>query len=363
MRPGPPAGAGVARYWGAFAGHGSTAHVVRVQEKCVMPDALVLEAARTRLAGLESLALSPAPTPVHGLDELGAALATPVRLLVKRDDVLAFGFGGNKVRKLALVGAEARSEGADTLITTGGVQSNHARVTAAVAARLGMRCVLVLNGAPPAVLTGNTRLAHLLGAEVYYVHERTERAPEMARIAGRLRAAGRRPYVIPLGASTPLGALGFARGVAELLEQVPAPDLIVHSTSSGGTQAGLIAGCLLAGVPTRVLGISADDPAGSIEATVRELLAGMADLLGAPGVFDEGRIEVDDRFVGDGYGLPTQASSEAAERLARHEGVFLDPTYSAKAMAGLLAHLAEGRIAAGHTVVFWHTGGLPGLLA
>jgi L-cysteate sulfo-lyase len=329
----------------------------------LMPHSTMLETARAALARLDALTLSPAPTPVHALDALGAALASPVRLYIKRDDLLGFGFGGNKVRKLELVGAEAVRQGADTLITTGGVQSNHARVTAAVAARLGLRCVLVLNGTPSSVLAGNTRLAHLLGAELYYVNDRTERAPEMERLASRLREAGRRPFLIPLGASTPLGALGFARGVAELLEQMPAPDAIVHSTSSSGTQAGLVAGCLLAGVSTRVVGISADDPADRIEAAIRGLLTGMADLLGAPGAFDDGVVEVDDRFVGEGYGLPTQASSEATERLARTEGVFLDPTYTAKAMAGLLAHLAERRFSSGQRVVFWHTGGLPGLFA
>jgi D-cysteine desulfhydrase family pyridoxal phosphate-dependent enzyme len=328
-----------------------------------MPDPNTLSHARAAFASLETLTLSPAPTPVHALDALGASLHAAVRLLIKRDDLLGFGFGGNKVRKLEVVAAEALRQGADTLITTGGVQSNHARVTAAVAARLGLRCVLVLNGAPSQMLTGNTRLAHLLGAELYYVDDRTERAPEMERIAGRLREAGRTPYVIPLGASTPLGALGLARGIGELLAQVAPPDVIVHSSSSAGTQAGLVAGCLLAGVSTRIVGISADDEAERLAGEVRSLLEGMGDRLGAPGVFAGAGVEVDDRFVGQGYGLPTQASSEAAERLARLEGVFLDPTYTAKAMAGLLAHLDEERFTAGQTVLFWHTGGLPGLFA
>jgi D-cysteine desulfhydrase family pyridoxal phosphate-dependent enzyme len=332
-------------------------------ENRAMPDQTLLNTARAALGRLDALALSPAPTPVHALDRLAATRGGEVRLLIKRDDLLGFGFGGNKVRKLELVAAEALRQGADVLITTGGVQSNHARVTAAVAARLGLRCVLVLNGTPSQVLTGNTRLAHLLGAEIYYVSDRTERTPEMARVAERLREAGRTPFVIPLGASTPLGALGFARGFAELLAQGPAPDAIVHSTSSAGTQAGLVAGCLLAGVPTRVVGISADDPSESIAAAVRELLAGMADLLGAPGAFVDAAVEVDDRFVGQGYGLSTQESSAATEQVARLEGLFLDPTYTAKAMAGLLAHLEEGRFEAGQTVLFWHTGGLPGLFA
>ena len=170
---------------------------------------------------------------------------------MKRDDLLSFGGGGNKVRKIQAIAAEARSKDADTLITCGGVQSNHARVTAAAGAALGMRVVLVLNGAPPETPTANTRLDRLFGAEIRYVATREERAPAMERAAEECRAAGQRPVIVPLGASTPLGALGFARGVVELATSSLRPDVIVHSTSSGGTQAGLLAGCALLGLPSR----------------------------------------------------------------------------------------------------------------
>jgi 1-aminocyclopropane-1-carboxylate deaminase/D-cysteine desulfhydrase-like pyridoxal-dependent ACC family enzyme len=303
------------------------------------------------------------PTPVEELPRLREAIGAAPRLLVKRDDAIPFGFGGNKVRKLALVGGRAREESADTLITCGGVQSNHARATAAAAVRLGMRCVLVANGSPPAKPTGNALLDRLLGAEVHFVPGRDDRAPAMERLASEARAAGHRPFIIPLGASTPLGAIGFALAVAELAEQIDPPDVIVHSSSSGGTQAGLVAGCHALGWNTRVLGISADEIAADLQETVAEVVEGMGDLLPALAGARAAKIEVDDRFVGEGYGIPTPASIEAQSLAARSEGLFLDPTYTAKAMAGLIAHCRDGSLSGAKTVLFWHTGGLPGLFA
>ena len=230
---------------------------------------------RAALARFPSLPLLASPTPVEPLTRLSARLGGGPRLFIKRDDAIPFGFGGNKVRKLALVAAQARAENADTLITAGGVQSNHARATAAAAARLGMRAVLVANGTPPARKTANALLDELLGAEVVYVGSREERMPKIQELAAGLRAEGRRPFAIPIGASTPLGALAFALAVAELVDQMPAPDVIVHSTSSGGTQAGLVAGCRLLGLPTRVIGVSADDASSSLEAQVNAIVTGI----------------------------------------------------------------------------------------
>jgi D-cysteine desulfhydrase family pyridoxal phosphate-dependent enzyme len=317
------------------------------------------------LARFPSLPLVPAPTIVEPMPSLLMLLGGGPRLYIKRDDAIPFGFGGNKVRKLALVAASAVADGADTLITAGGVQSNHARATAAAAAKLGMRAVLVANGEPPERLTGNALLDDLLGAEVVYVQSRLERMPMILQLAGRLRAEGRRPFAIPIGASTPLGALAFALAVAELVDQMPAPDLIVHSTSSGGTQAGLVAGCRLLGLHTRVLGISADDTSASLQGQVRAIISGIADLLDLdPDRLARGTaIEVDDRFVGDGYGIPTDASREAMELAARTEAIFLDPTYTAKAMAGLIAYVRQQKFKEHQTVLFWHTGGQVGLFA
>src|SRR5438067_1913112 len=200
---------------------------------------------RTVLSAFPTVPFVAGPSLVEPMPRLAAHLGAAARLLVKRDDALAFGWGGNKVRKLAFVAARAKAEGADTLITAGGVQSNHARATAAAAAKLGMRAVLVVNGTAPAAPTANALLDALLGAEVVYVGSREERAPKMNELAEQLRAGGRHPYTIPIGASMPLGALAFVMAMLELVDEMPPPDVIVHSSSSGGTQAGLIAGCRL----------------------------------------------------------------------------------------------------------------------
>jgi D-cysteine desulfhydrase family pyridoxal phosphate-dependent enzyme len=320
-------------------------------------------AVATALAALMSLPvvrLAPHPTPIDELTRLRAALGSSApRLLMKRDDLLSFAMGGNKVRKLEAVAAEAIAAKADALITCGGVQSNHARVTAATGAALGLRVVLVLNGAPSATPTANALLDRLFGAEIRLVATREARAPRMEAVAAELRAAGHRPFIVPLGASTPTGALGFARGVAEVVASGCRPQAVVAATSSGGTQAGLIAGSALLGLETRVIGVSADESATSLSRTVRHLLEAMAARLGAkPSRFGaEIQVEVDDGWVGEGYAVPTPASIEALELVARTEGILLDPVYTAKAMASLLARIRAGEFTSDQTVLFWHTGG------
>jgi 1-aminocyclopropane-1-carboxylate deaminase/D-cysteine desulfhydrase-like pyridoxal-dependent ACC family enzyme len=324
-----------------------------------------LDEALERLDSIASLPLVRVATPLEEMVRLRAAIGGGPRLLVKRDDAIPFGFGGNKVRKLQLVAAEALAAGADTLITCGGVQSNHARATAATAARLGLDCVVVANGTRSPRLTANALLLELLGAQVEYVPTRGHRDAGLERVAERLRREGRVPCVIPLGASTPRGALAYARAVGEMLRQVPAPDVIVHASSSGGTQAGLCAGCALDAIPTRVIGVSADDPAGEIADTVSRIIAGMGPLLGLDGdeLATACAIEVDDLFVGDGYGLATEASREAQHLAARTEALFVDHTYTAKALAALIAYTRDGRLREEQTVLFWHTGGQVGLFA
>jgi 1-aminocyclopropane-1-carboxylate deaminase/D-cysteine desulfhydrase-like pyridoxal-dependent ACC family enzyme len=310
------------------------------------------------LASLPSIPFAPEPTPVEEMTRLRTVLGGGPRLLVKRDDAIGFAFGGNKVRKMRLVAADALASQADTLITSGGVQSNHARVTAAAAAKLGLRAILIASGSPPEEPRANALLDRLLGAEIRYVDTRDARPTAMEHAAAGERQAGRRPYVIPLGASTPLGAAAFAHAVTELLEQAPPPHVIVHSSSSGGTQAGLIAGCVMAGIQTRIIGISADEPAAALTARIRDILTGLAALLKLDAHrFDEAPVEVDDGFVGDGYGIATPESRDALGLLARTEALFLDPTYTAKAMAGLIAHLRKGSFRSDQTVLFWHTGG------
>ena len=323
----------------------------------------------TALASLTTLPrvrLAPHPTPIDTLLRLRAALGPSCPSLhMKRDDLLSFGMGGNKIRKLQTVLAEALASGADTLITCGGIQSNHCRATAAAGAALGLKVVLVVNGIAPETLTGNALLDRLFGADVRYAATRSDRAPMMEAVAAELVAQGRRPFVIPLGASTALGAAGFAQGIEEILVSGIRPDVIVHATSSGGTQAGLIAGCALFGLKARVLGISADEAADALQAIVRNLLESMAERLGGSqaGVGADKDIVIDDGCVGEGYGIPTAASIEALTMVARCEGIVLDPVYTAKAMAGLIKHVREGKFAAGETVLFWHTGGQVGLFA
>ncbi len=322
-------------------------------------DATARARALQALAAVPSVTLARYPSPIEPLDRLRAVLGGPGRLLVKRDDAISFGFGGNKVRKIELVAAQAIADRADTLITTGGGQSNHARVTAAAAAKLGLRCILVLNGRPPEHPAGNALLDHLFGAEIHYVEGREQRAPAMRAVAQQLWAEGKTPLEIPLGASTPLGALGLAKAVGELVADRVIPDVIVHSTSSGGTQAGLVAGCILHDLPTRVLGVSADTPAAEMKAIVTTLLRGIAERLGVDADAFAGarEIDVDDRFVGDGYGIPTDASRAASALLARTEALIVDQTYTAKALAGLISHVRERQFKDSDTVMFWHTGG------
>lgn len=320
---------------------------------------------RDRLSRFPSLPFVGAPTPVEPMPRLSDILGGGPRLFVKRDDAIPFAFGGNKVRKLAFVAADAKAAGADTLVTAGGVQSNHARVTAAAAAKLGLHAVLVANGEPPVSPSANALLDRLLGADIVYVPSRDDRAPKVAELVARLRAEGRHPYAIPIGASIPLGAIGLVAALVELLDQMPAPDAIVHATSSGGTQAGLVAACRLLDLPTRVVGISADAPSRVLQAEVRAILRGLVELLSLDtDRFNRGTpIEIDETFVGDGYGIPTDASREAIDLAAGCEALFLDPVYTAKAMAGLIAYVRQQRFTDRQTVVFWHTGGQVALFA
>jgi 1-aminocyclopropane-1-carboxylate deaminase/D-cysteine desulfhydrase-like pyridoxal-dependent ACC family enzyme len=320
-----------------------------------------LTAARRKLESFPSVELGHFPSPIDELTRLRDAIGLKARLLAKRDDQIPFGFGGNKVRKLTLVAADAMASGADTLITCGGVQSNHCRATAATAAQLGLACHLVVNGTKPERPAGNAALVEMFGAHLTYVPTREERAPTMNRVATAHAATGRKPVIIPLGASTPLGAMAIARGVGELVSQGVSPDVIIHATSSGGTQAGLIAGCALYSPKTRVVGISADDPASSIRDVVLRLVAGIESTLGLPaGSLGGGnRCEVDDTFVGAGYGQPSDESIVAQQMAARFEAVLTDHWYTAKAMAGLINRARRGEFDSATDVLFWHTGGQP----
>lgn len=317
-----------------------------------------------RLNSIPRLAASCGPTPIEELPRLRAALGRAPRILIKRDDYLGPGFGGNKVRKLEYLLAEAQAAGATVVITCGGVKSNHARVTAALCARLGLRCELVLN--PAAVMVeglepASLRLDRLYGARLH-LRTRAEREATMARLAADYQRAGERVVTIPLGASVPGGALGLVRGAGEAAAQLRElgveVDALYHCSSSGGTQAGLLVGQqLFAGLAREVIGVSPDGTVAEIAATVAGIVRGVGELLGLPpSTLDERAVVLAD-YVGAGYGLPTPEGEAALELLARTEGIILDPVYTAKALAGLLDRIRRGLITPEQTVLFWHTGG------
>jgi D-cysteine desulfhydrase family pyridoxal phosphate-dependent enzyme len=305
------------------------------------------------------LPLAHLPTPVEPLDRLSEWLGGP-RLLVKRDDQTGLALGGNKARKLEFLCAEAMAQGCDTLVTGGGRQSNHARMTAAAANRLGLECHLAVAGDPGGLPTGNLLLDHVLGACLHFTGVRGYYELEAAieALAGRLAGEGRRPYAIPIGGASVTGALAYVEAAAELLAQVPGGvDCVVLADGSGGTHAGLLAG--LAG-HARVLGVDVgtrpdlDDRVP--ELAVKAALAAGREPPEAQTVIDHGRF-------GLGYGMPTPERLEAIRVTARLEGLLLDPVYTGTAMAGLLGWAREGRFEQGETVLFWHTGGAPALFA
>ena len=324
---------------------------------------------RARLDALPRTPLAHLPTPLVHAPRLRASLGEGApEILVKMDAETGFALGGNKVRKLEHELAPRLLEGVTCLVTAGGPQSNHCRVTAAAAARLGLRCVLVINGEPPpGPPRGNALLHRLFGAEIRAVADRSERTAAMEAVAREEAAGGGRARVIPLGASTPVGALGYARAAAELDRDLP-PDgrvtWIFLASSSCGTLGGLAAGFTLLGRgDVRLVGVSADTPRDEMLVEARRLARGALTLLGVDAEPPETLLDADDGQVGGGYGVSTEASDAAIERFARAEGIVLDPVYTAKAAAGLMAWVESGRTPPDDRVVFLHTGGHPALLA
>ena len=301
------------------------------------------------------------PTPVEPLPRLSAALGGP-SLWVKRDDLTGLAFGGNKTRKLEFFIADAQTEGCQTLITTGAVQSNHCRQTAALAARFGLACVLVLYGTPPERVNGNLLLDELLGAEIVWT-SREDRDEALQATYERALAAGRRPYLIPYGASNALGAYAYALAMEEFLGQNQPADWIVHASSSGGTQAGLAFGARRAGWPGKILGISVDEPAEILRPRVLRITAELSNLLSLPNPVTAEDVLVDDAHRGQGYAVMSEPERQAIRTFARLEGLLLDPVYSGRAAAALLDLIAHRFFRAEDKILFWHTGGTPALFA
>ena len=301
------------------------------------------------------------PTTIEPMPRLGAHLGGAA-LWVKRDDATGLAFGGNKVRKLEYLLAEAQANGARMLITTGAVQSNQCRQTAAAAARFGFDCTLVLRGDPPAQVTGNLLLDRLCGAEIHWTGTRSgdEVLDEVFQEAWD---QGRRPYKIVYGASSPVGALGYVTAMSELSAQTSSFDRIVVASSSAGTQAGMLVGARRHGFGGRITGVSVDQPARKLRQEVAVLAGETAALLGMEAAFSEDEVEVVDDYIGEGYAVLGRREIEATRLFARLEGLLLDPVYTAKAAGGMVDMIGRGTIAREERVLFWHTGGGPAIFA
>ena len=311
-------------------------------------------------ASLPRVHLAHLPTPVARLRRLSSVLGG-LELWVKRDDQTGLAFGGNKARKLELLVAEAEAHHARTLITRGAVQSNHCRQTAATAAARGLQSILVLRGEPPSSSNGNLLLDKLLGAQLVWTHGRDPQAA-LEETFAHAEADGRRPYLVPYGGSSPLGASAYALALEECLAQVT-PDWIVLASSSGGTQAGLVAGARLLGFEGRILGISIDLQEAALQSEVARLATEVCALLGHATPVDPASILVEDRFAAPGYAVLTSLEREAISAFAQQEGILLDPVYTGRSAGGLLVLAREGRFPSGERVLFWHTGGTPALFA
>ncbi len=323
-----------------------------------------------RLARFPRLGLAHLPTPLEPMKRLSAELGGP-RLWVKREDCTGVGLGGNKLRKLDYVLSTAIEAGADTLVSGGVVQSNSQRQVAAAAAKLGLACHLaVYHGrlAPPSPeygQTGNALLNRLFGAILHDVPWNGDRNGAIEALAASLRAEGRKPFVVPYGVSNALGAVAYASTIAEIADQSRAlgfsPHSIVHCTGSGATQAGLVVGAQIELPRTRIVGIDIDAEPERVRADVLTYARGAAELLGQ--AFDPAGVEVVAGHAGPAYGVPHAATVDAIKASASLEGFVLDPVYSGKGLAGLIALVRAGRWKKDDDVIFVHTGGAPALFA
>lgn len=319
--------------------------------------------------GLPRVPLRGDASPLVKLSKLGEELGHP-NLYMKRDDLGFIGGGGNKLRKLEYILGKATEDQCDTLITFGALQSNHARLTAAAAARLGLECHLVLAKRVPRKdehyeSSGNVLLDRLLGARLHILDEAEDSLAHGQALAAEFRQAGRRPYIVPFGGSDALGAIGYASVVDEIVDQLGREQVgqvhVFHASGSGGTQAGLMLGAHRASRPVQVRGISVLSRRDVLADKVSELVQEGARMLSLDAPLPMPII--DDQFIGSGYGIPNADVVDTLSLVARTEGVFLDPVYTGKAFSGLIAALRSGAVPREESVVFVHTGGMPGLFA
>ncbi len=318
------------------------------------------------LETLPRITLAHLPTPLQEASHLSAALGGP-RIFIKRDDLTGLVLGGNKARKLEFVMADAKQKGADVIITTGGTQSNHASQTAAAARKLGMEPILILWRGVHAETQGNLLLNSLLDAEVQIIDDRSLVPKTMDDLAADLRSKGRNPYVIPTGASNPLGAVGYVNAASEICEQLKEQGLtaqyLFDAVGSFGTIAGLIVGARYFQAPFQVIGVSVARKKEELADRTANLANETAQLLEMNLTFTPDEITIYDEYVGKGYGIPTPQGIEAIRLVAQTEGIILDPVYTGKAMSGLIDLVRQGRFTPKDTIIFVHTGGAPSIFA
>jgi D-cysteine desulfhydrase family pyridoxal phosphate-dependent enzyme len=314
------------------------------------------------LTAISRLHFAHLPTPIETLPRLSEALRGP-RLLIKRDDQTGLAFGGNKTRKLEFLVAEARDQGAQTLISGGALQSNHCRQTAATAARFGFKCILVLTGEKPPLPSANLLLDELFGAEIVYVAERRHRDRILQETFDQAAKEGMKPYLVPYGGSSPTGALGYAFAMKEFMDQNGNADWIVFATSSGGTQAGLLLGQRVFGYKGQLLGISIDESEEWLKNHVSELASATSLKLGKHIKFTPDEVLANANYCSAGYGVLTEQEREALRMFANLEGLLLDPVYTGRAAAGMIDLIRKGFFKPDETVLFLHTGGQPALFA
>ncbi len=308
------------------------------------------------------------PTPIHYLESFSKAFNGPA-IFMKRDDVTLLGMGGNKTRKLEFLIGEAMKQEKDTLVTAGGLQSNHCRLTAAAARKAGLSCHLVLNGEKPEIPNGNLLLDKIFGANVHYC-DRKDRDRRLSQVAEDLVAVGKKPYVIPVGGSNSIGSVGYVVAMLELETQLKdmhiKPDAIVFATSSGGTQAGLTLGAKITNFSGQVIGISIDQTKTGDEPflpILTEIANTTAQRIGSHIQLVEEDFSLNCDYLGAGYAMPGDIEFNAIRDLAQHEGILLGPVYTARAMGGLIDLIQKEYFTKDQTILFWHTGGTPELFA
>ncbi|HOA71419.1 MAG: D-cysteine desulfhydrase family protein [Bacillota bacterium] len=319
------------------------------------------------LSRFKRLGLFQRPTPLEELPRLQQALGCKPRIFVKRDDLTQSGLGGNKNRKLDFLMADALAQDSDVIITLGGVQSNHCRQTAAVATKLGLECHLILQGEEPAVRQGNLLYNTILGVNIHFVPEDGDMNQAAQDLVAELKEQGRKPYLIPVGGSTPLGALGYVESTMEVIEQ--AKELGVSfghaflATGSAGTQAGAEVASRELYPAMKIHGVSVSRDSEPQKKSVAEMTNRVYALLGIEKTVTPDDIIVHDEYYGEKYAVPTQAGNDAIRLVAQTEAILLDPVYTGKAMSGMLDLLRKGQLDDAEAVLFFHTGGYPAVFA